>query len=95
MQSVTYPTLQVLSNGEVTDTFQKAGELVKDALSLSIISCCSIYVCIERPGHTIGDLVAGGRWKPIKVGCRGPSVLHHVFVDDPLLLPKLQWNKWR
>ncbi|PKI70142.1 hypothetical protein CRG98_009474 [Punica granatum] len=81
MGCITTPTLQILSNGEASETFSM-GRGIRQGCPLSPYI---FLLCIERLGHIITDMVRGERWRPIRIGTNGPAVSNIMFADDLLL----------
>ncbi|EEF35502.1 conserved hypothetical protein [Ricinus communis] len=42
-------------------------------------------LCVERLARGINEAVLGDKWKPLRLGRRGPPILHLLFADDLLL----------
>ena len=72
MQCVSGPSMQLLWNGEKTDSFRPARGLRQgDPLSSYLF-----VLCLERLCHQIERSVALKEWKPISLSCGGPKLSH-------------------
>lgn len=82
MECITTATMQLLWNGEITESFTPSrGIRQGDPISPYIF-----VLCIERLSHGINDAVKRGHWKPIKLSRGGTSLSHLFFADDLILL---------
>ncbi|PKI56643.1 hypothetical protein CRG98_022955 [Punica granatum] len=83
-QCITTASMQVLWNGELTESFNM-GRGIRQGCPLSPY----IFVlCIERMSHLISSAVGEGVWRPIRAGRHGPPLSHPMFADDLLLFSK-------
>lgn len=81
MQCVTGPSMSLLWNGEMTDSFQPLRGLRQgDPLSPYLF-----VLCMERLCHLIERAVVGKNWKPIQLSRGGPQLSHILFADDLIL----------
>lgn len=80
MNCICSPSISVLWNGEITDSFKPSrGIRQGDPLSPYIF-----VLCMERLSILIGEQVVSGCWKPIKMG-RDFDIFHIFYADDVLL----------
>lgn len=76
MQYITSSTMQILWNGEPTNSFIPGrGVRQGDPLSPYIF-----ILCIERLAHGILKEVNKGNWKPIRMGRNGIPISHLFFL---------------
>lgn len=81
MECVTSTSMNILWNGEVTESFlPQRGIRQGDPLSPYLF-----VLCIERMSHGINQAVADGVWKPIRLVKHG-TPLTHLFSADNLRL---------
>lgn len=81
MQCVTGPSMNVLMNGEKTESFKPMRGLRQgDPLSPYLF-----VLCLERLCHQIEYAVAEKEWKPIHLSRGGPPLSHICFTDDLIL----------
>ncbi|XP_031402735.1 uncharacterized protein LOC116212324 [Punica granatum] len=81
LQCITTASMQVLWNGELTESFNM-GRGIRQGCPLSPY----IFVlCIERLSHLISSAVGDGIWRPIRTGRHGSPISHLMFADDLLL----------
>lgn len=78
MACVTSASMQVLWNGEMSDSF-----LQGDPLSPYLF-----VLGMERLGHLIDRATEEKRWEPIRLSRKGPGISHLFFADDLLLFCK-------
>lgn len=82
MECITTATMQLLWNGEITESFTPSrGIRQGDPISPYIF-----VLCIERLSHGVNDTVKRGYWKPIKLSRAGTSLSHLFFANDLILL---------
>ncbi|KAG7599606.1 Endonuclease/exonuclease/phosphatase superfamily [Arabidopsis suecica] len=81
MQCVKGPSMNVLWNGEKTETFKPSRGLRQgDPLSPYLF-----VLCLERLCHLIELAVDSKEWKAISLSCGGPKLSHICFADDLIL----------
>lgn len=81
MGCVTGPSMNLLWNGERTESFQPLRGLRQgDPLSPYLF-----VLCMERLCHMIERSIARKQWKPISISCGGPKLSHICFADDLIL----------
>ena len=81
MECVTSPSMQVLWNGEPTQSFKPSrGVRQGDPLSPYLF-----VLCMERLNHIIEESIIGGAWKPIRASRNGPLLSNLFFADDIIL----------
>lgn len=81
MQCVSGPTMNLLWNGEKTETFRPSRGLRQG----DPISPYLFVLCMERLCHLIGKSIVDKKWKPIKLSRGGPELSHVCFADDLIL----------
>ena len=78
MQCVTGPSMSLLWNGEMTDSFKPLRGLRQgDPLSPYLF-----FLCMERLCHLIDRAVVENNWKPIRLSQGGPLLSHILFADN-------------
>ena len=81
MECITTSSLQVLWNGEPTDSFAPSrGIRQGDPLSPYLF-----VMCMERLYHTIEEAIINKKWKPIYASRNGPMLSNLFFADDIVL----------
>ena len=81
MQCVTSSSMNLLWNGELTESFKPLRGLRQgDPLSPYLF-----VMCLERLCHRIDRAVGAKKWKPISLSCGGPKLSHICFADDLIL----------
>lgn len=91
MKCITTPTMQVIWNGQPSQSFQPGrGIRQGDPLSPYIF-----VLCMERLSQAINLEVSKGSWEPIKMGPHGPLLSHLFFADDLLLFSSTESKQIR
>lgn len=81
MECITTSTMQVLWNGEPTDSFRPdRGIRQGDPLSPYIF-----VLCMERLNQIIEEAIIANKWKPIQASRNGPKLSNLCFADDIIL----------
>lgn len=89
MHSVTSKKTNVKWNGDRRKLFRpQRGIRQGDPISPYLF-----VMCIDKLSHLIGDAVAKGTWKALKVERNGPDASHLIFTDDLFLFGEATKNQ--
>ena len=81
MNCVTSTSINILWNGEKTDTFKPSRGLRQgDPLSPYLF-----VLCMEKLSQVIEDCLDEGEWRALRAGMSGPCISHLFFADDIIL----------